>query len=50
MSSISPVQTPQLRVDQDPELVSPHCDAYIAVIDTAEVVARDFSTNCAARN
>ena len=39
VESISLVQTVQLRVDQDPELVSVCGDAYIAMIDTAEIVA-----------
>jgi acetyl-CoA C-acetyltransferase len=42
VESISLVQTAQLRVDQDPELVSLHGDAYIAMIDTAEIVASRY--------
>jgi acetyl-CoA C-acetyltransferase len=42
VESISLVQTAQLRVDQDPELVSLHADAYIAMIDTAEIVAARY--------
>ncbi len=43
VESISLVQTAQLRVDQDPELISLHADAYIAMIDTAEVVASRYT-------
>ena len=42
VESISLVQTAQLRVDQDPELVSLRGDAYIAMIDTAEIVASRY--------
>jgi acetyl-CoA C-acetyltransferase len=42
VESISLVQTAQLRVDQDPELLSICPDAYIAMIDTAEVVAARY--------
>lgn len=39
VESISHVQTPELRTHVDPELVALHDDAYMAMIDTAEVVA-----------
>ncbi|MBL8906009.1 MAG: acetyl-CoA C-acyltransferase [Rhizobiales bacterium] len=39
VESISHVQTPELRTHADPELVDMHDDAYMAMIDTAEVVA-----------
>ncbi|MBS7703084.1 acetyl-CoA C-acyltransferase [Chelatococcus asaccharovorans] len=42
VESISLVQTPELRIDPDPELVAMHDDAYMAMIDTAEVVARRY--------
>ena len=42
VESISLVQTPQLRIDPDPGLVAMHHDAYMAMIDTAEVVARRY--------
>ena len=42
VESISLVQTPQLRVDQDPELVALHADAYMPMLDTAETVAARY--------
>ncbi|MFO0992797.1 MAG: acetyl-CoA C-acyltransferase [Hyphomicrobiales bacterium] len=42
VESISHVQTPELRTHVDPELVDMHDDAYMAMIDTAEVVARRY--------
>ncbi|CAH1673400.1 acetyl-CoA C-acyltransferase [Chelatococcus asaccharovorans] len=42
VESISLVQTPELRIDPDPELVAMHDDAHMAMIDTAEVVARRY--------
>jgi acetyl-CoA C-acetyltransferase len=39
VESISLVQTPELRVDQDPGLVALHPDAYMPMLDTAETVA-----------
>lgn len=42
VESISLVQTRELRIDPDPELVALHDDAYMAMIDTAEVVARRY--------
>ena len=42
VESISLVQTPQLRVDQDPELVALQPDAYMPMLDTAETVAARY--------
>jgi acetyl-CoA C-acetyltransferase len=42
VESISLVQTPELRADQDPELVTMHPDAYIPMLDTAETVAARY--------
>ena len=42
VESISLVQTPQLRVDVDPELAAMHADAHMPMIDTAEVVAKRY--------
>jgi acetyl-CoA C-acetyltransferase len=42
MDSISLVQTPELRVGSDPELLALHPDIYMPMIDTAEVVARRY--------
>lgn len=50
VESISLVQTDALRVDEDPELVALHEDAYIAMIDTAENVARRYGVSRAAQD
>jgi acetyl-CoA C-acetyltransferase len=42
VESISMVQTPQMRVDPDPGLVALHPDAYMPMLDTAEVVAARY--------
>ncbi|SMF41486.1 acetyl-CoA C-acetyltransferase [Tistlia consotensis] len=42
VESISTVQTDALRVEPDPELVALHDDIFMAMIDTAEVVARRY--------
>jgi acetyl-CoA C-acetyltransferase len=42
VESISLVQTEALRVERDPELAAIHGDAYMAMIDTAEVVAERY--------
>lgn len=42
VESISLVQTPKLRVDPDPGLLELHDDAYMAMIDTAEVVRNRY--------
>jgi acetyl-CoA C-acetyltransferase len=42
VESISLVQTPKMRVDQDPALVAMHADAYMPMLDTAETVAARY--------
>ncbi|HVY19830.1 MAG TPA: acetyl-CoA C-acyltransferase [Bauldia sp.] len=42
VESISLVQTAELRIDPDPELVAMHDDAYMSMIDTAEVVTARY--------
>ena len=42
VESISLVQTPDLRVDQDPGLLALHPDAYMPMLDTAETVAARY--------
>jgi len=42
VESVSLVQTEQLRVDPDPELIALHDDIYMPMIDTAEVVAARY--------
>jgi acetyl-CoA C-acetyltransferase len=42
VESISLVQTKELRVASDPELIALHKDIYMPMIDTAEVVARRY--------
>lgn len=42
VESISTVQTPALRIDRDPGVTALHPDAYMAMIDTAETVARRY--------
>ncbi|HJV40556.1 acetyl-CoA C-acyltransferase [Caulobacter sp.] len=42
VESISLVQTPDLRVDQDPGLLALHDDAYMPMLDTAETVASRY--------
>ena len=42
VESISLVQTPELRVDQDPGLVAMHPDAHMPMLDTAETVAARY--------
>ncbi len=42
VESISLVQTPEMRVDQDPALVAMHADAYMPMLDTAETVAARY--------
>jgi len=42
VESISLVQTPALRIDPDPDLVTMHHDAYMPMIDTAEVVTKRY--------
>jgi acetyl-CoA C-acetyltransferase len=45
VESISTVQTEALRVDRDPSLLDLHPDAYMAMIDTAETVARRYGVS-----
>ncbi len=42
VDSISLVQTPQMRVQPDPELVAMHKDIYMPMLQTAEVVAKRY--------
>ena len=42
VESISLVQTPQMRVDADPGIVALRPDAYMPMLDTAEVVAARY--------
>ena len=42
VESISLVQTADLRVDADPDLVALHPDAYMPMLETAEVVAQRY--------
>ncbi len=42
VESISLVQTPELRIDPDPALAAMHDDAYMPMLDTAEVVAARY--------
>ncbi|WP_257547055.1 acetyl-CoA C-acyltransferase [Sphingopyxis sp. DBS4] len=42
VESISLVQTPQMRVGYDPELVAMHPDVYMSMVDTAETVAARY--------
>ena len=42
VESISLVQTPQMRVAADPELIALHKDVYMAMLGTAEVVAKRY--------
>ncbi|MHA6766062.1 acetyl-CoA C-acyltransferase [Sphingobium ummariense] len=43
VESISLVQTPQFRVDEDQGLRSEHADIYMPMLDTAETVAKRYS-------
>jgi len=43
VESISMVQTPEMRLGADPELVAMHKDVYMPMIGTAEVVGRRYS-------
>lgn len=42
VESISLVQTDKLRIDPDPHLAAMHDDAYMPMLDTAEVVAKRY--------
>src|SRR4051812_14223865 len=48
VESISMVQTPEMRLGGDPELVAMHKDVYMPMIGTAEVVARRYNIGRAA--
>jgi acetyl-CoA C-acetyltransferase len=43
VESISMVQTPEMRLGADPELVAMHKDVYMPMIGTAEVVAKRYN-------
>ncbi|MDV3257246.1 MAG: acetyl-CoA C-acyltransferase [Sphingomonas sp.] len=43
VESISLVQTPEIRLGPDMELLAMHKDVYMAMIDTAEVVAKRYN-------
>ena len=43
VESISLVQTPQMRVAPDPELIAMHRDVYMPMLQTAEVVAKRYN-------
>ncbi|HKR25725.1 MAG TPA: acetyl-CoA C-acyltransferase [Allosphingosinicella sp.] len=43
VESISMVQTPEMRLGADPELLAMHKDVYMPMIGTAEVVGRRYS-------
>jgi len=42
VESISLVQTPQMRVAPDPELIAMHRDVYMPMLQTAEIVAKRY--------
>ena len=48
VESISMVQTPEMRLGGDPELVAMHKDVYMPMIGTAEVVAKRYNIGRAA--
>jgi acetyl-CoA C-acetyltransferase len=43
VESISLVQTPEMRVGPDPELLAMHNGVYMAMIDTAEIVGKRYT-------
>jgi acetyl-CoA C-acetyltransferase len=45
VESISLVQTPEMRVGPDPELLAMHNGVYMAMIDTAEIVGNRYSVS-----
>jgi acetyl-CoA C-acetyltransferase len=45
VESISLVQTPQMRVAPDPELLAMHGDIYMPMLQTAEVVAKRYGVS-----
>ncbi len=48
VESISMVQTPEMRIAPDPTVLENHPNAYIQMIDTAEIVAKKYSISRAA--
>jgi acetyl-CoA C-acetyltransferase len=50
VESISMVQTPQMRVGMDSELVAMHPDIYMPMLQTAEVVANRYGISRAAQD
>ena len=48
VESISMVQTPEMRLGADPELIAMHKDVYMPMIGTAEVVAKRYGISRAA--
>lgn len=42
VESISMVQTPEMRIAPDPNVIAKHPNAYIQMIDTAEIVAKRY--------
>jgi acetyl-CoA C-acetyltransferase len=45
VESISLVQTPQMRVEQDPALLAMQGDTYMPMLDTAEMVAKRYGVS-----
>lgn len=45
VESVSLVQTPQMRLGADPELVAMHPDIYMPMLQTAEVVAKRYDVS-----
>ncbi|WP_375426826.1 acetyl-CoA C-acyltransferase [uncultured Sphingomonas sp.] len=45
VDSISLVQTPQMRVAPDPELLAMHADIYMPMLQTAEIVAKRYGVD-----
>ncbi len=43
--SISKVQTPQMRIEPDPGLIAMHSNAYMMMLQTAEVVAKRYAVS-----
>jgi acetyl-CoA C-acetyltransferase len=50
VESISMVQTPEMRLGADPELLAMHKDVYMPMIGTAEVVSRRYGISRAAQD
>jgi acetyl-CoA C-acetyltransferase len=50
VESISLVQTAQMRIDEDPELLAMVPDAYMVMLDTAETVAARYGISRAAQD